>query len=119
MADMIVMAMESIPQIQTRTDVEGFEVRDISIGKALVVPINQTIETILQLTPSAIADEHSSFWTESKVSSRNESGTWTANCNGLIKAIYTPERDFVLRHVVFVDEEAVTNAQLQEEYKDN
>lgn len=121
MAGMVVMAIEGMRQIQTRTDIEGFEVRDVTIGKALVVPINQTIETRLQLAPwrsSPIADEDSSYWTEFKVSSRNESGTWTANCNGLIKAIYTPEGDSAIENGVFVDEEAAANAQLQAEYKE-
>ncbi|PNP38755.1 hypothetical protein TGAMA5MH_09320 [Trichoderma gamsii] len=121
MAGMIVMAIEGMRQIQTRTDIEGFEVRDVTIGKALVVPINQTIETRLQLAPwrsSPLADEDSSYWTEFKVSSRNESGTWTANCNGLIKAIYTPQEDSAIGDGVFVDEEAAANAQLQAEYKE-
>ncbi|KAL6885742.1 hypothetical protein GGI43DRAFT_432364 [Trichoderma evansii] len=121
MAGMIVMAIEGMRQIQTRADIEGFQVRDVNIGKALVVPINQTIETRLQLAPwrsSPIADEDSSYWTEFKVSSRNESGTWTANCNGLIKAVYTPERDSAIGNGVFVDEEAAANTQLQAEYKE-
>lgn len=121
MAGMVVMAIEGMRQIQTRTDIEGFQVRDINIGKALVVPINQTIETRLQLAPwrsSPIANEDSSYWTEFKVSSRNESGTWTANYNGLIKAIYTPEGDSATGNGVFVNEEAAANAQLQAEYKE-
>ncbi|KAH8124074.1 hypothetical protein LI328DRAFT_168866 [Trichoderma asperelloides] len=121
MAGMIVMAIEGMRQIQTRNDIEGFQVRDVNIGKALVVPINQTIETRLQLAPwrsSPIANEDSSYWTEFKVSSRNESGTWTANCNGLIKANYTSEGDSATGNGVFVNEEAAANAQLQVEYKE-
>jgi NADPH:quinone reductase-like Zn-dependent oxidoreductase len=108
-------------QIQTRTDIEGFEVRDVNIRKALVVPINQTVETRLQLAPwrsSPIANDDDSYWTEFKVSSRNESGTWTANCTGLIKAFYTPKGDSTIENGVFVNEEAVANAQLQTEYKE-
>ncbi|TWU77398.1 putative PKS-like protein biosynthetic cluster [Metarhizium rileyi] len=120
MAGMIVMAIEGMREMQTRTDIEGFLVRDINIRKALVVPINETIETRLQLAPwrsSPIANDDS-YWTEFKVSSRTESGMWTANSTGLIKAIYTPKRDSAVTDGVFVDEEAAANAQLQTDYKE-
>lgn len=120
MAGMIVMAIEGMRQIQTRPDVSGYQVRDVSIRRALVVPFNQTIETRLQLAPwrsSPIAADDSSYWTEFKVSSRSESGTWTANCTGLITALCRPKGDTADKNGVFVNEEAVAHAELKKDYE--
>ncbi|KAJ5287127.1 hypothetical protein N7478_002813 [Penicillium angulare] len=119
MAGMIVMAIEAVRQVQTRNDIAGYQVRDVTIGRALVVPFDQTVETRLQLAPwrsSAIAGDDSSYWTEFKVSSRSESGTWTPNCSGLITPVYHPKGDSASRNGVFIDEEAVANAELKEDY---
>ncbi|KAH7489416.1 Reducing polyketide synthase [Fusarium oxysporum f. sp. matthiolae] len=114
MAGMIVMAIEGLRQVETRTDVEGYTIRDVNIGSALVVPLDQTVETRLQLTPWRSGPNVSwSHWTEFTVSSRNESGSWTTNCTGLVSTSYKHETNST-----FLDEEAAANALLNQEYKD-
>ncbi|KAF5021541.1 hypothetical protein F66182_6423 [Fusarium sp. NRRL 66182] len=51
MAGMIVMAIEGLRQVETRTDVSGYHIRDVNIRSALVAPLDQTMETRLQLSP--------------------------------------------------------------------
>ncbi|KAF9764141.1 Reducing polyketide synthase fub1, partial [Fusarium sp. DS 682] len=114
MAGMIVMAIEGLRQVETRTDVEGYHIRDVNIGSALVVPLDQTVETRLQLAPwRSGPNVSSSHWTEFTVSSRNESGSWTTNCTGLVSTTYKHQTNST-----FLDEEAAANALLNQEYKD-
>ncbi|KAI1375107.1 hypothetical protein F4677DRAFT_455044 [Hypoxylon crocopeplum] len=115
MAGMIVMAIEAIRQIEKRNDVSGYQIRDVHVLSALVVPHDQSIETRLQLSPwrsGSRSSRTTSHWTEFKISNRNESGTWTPNCTGLI-ATY-------LRHIpsnVFRSEEAANNSRLSTTYE--
>nr|ALQ32782.1 putative polyketide synthase [Fusarium babinda] len=114
MAGMIVMAIEGLRQVETRTDVSGYHIRDVNIGSALVVPLDQTVETRLQLAPWRSGPNVTwSHWTEFTVSSRNESGSWTTNCTGLIAASYKHEAN-----ATFMDEEAAGNSQLSQIYQE-
>ncbi|KAI1852774.1 hypothetical protein JX266_002315 [Neoarthrinium moseri] len=109
MAGMIVMAIESMRQIETRQDVSGYHIRDVNIRSALVVPNDQTVETRLQLSPWRTGCHTiTSHWTEFQVSSRNESGAWTINCTGLIANSYREEVN-----AGFVDEEGERRSQLK------
>lgn len=113
MAGMIVMAIEATRQVETRTDVSGYNIRDVNIRSALVVPLDQTVETRLQLSPwRSGLNATASNWTEFRVSSRNESGSWTTNCTGLISTSYKQEE----ANSAFLDEEAATNKQLKTTY---
>ncbi|KAH8738439.1 hypothetical protein BGZ61DRAFT_409366 [Ilyonectria robusta] len=113
MAGMIVMAIEATRQVETRTDVSGYHILDVNIRSALVVALDQTVETRLQLSPwRSGPNSTASHWTEFQVSSRNESGAWTTNCTGLIATSYKQEE----ANTAFLDEEAATNSQLKAMY---
>ncbi|CAG7949237.1 unnamed protein product [Penicillium olsonii] len=112
MAGIIVMAIEATRQVETRTDVSGYNIRDVNVRSALVVPLEETVETRLQLLPlRSGSNSTTSNWTEFVVSSRKERGSWTTNCTGLISTSYKQDANSA-----FLNEEAAANAQLKTTY---
>jgi len=95
-AGMLAMAIEAVRQTADTTnhEIEGFHLRDISAGAALVIPHDssgkeQSVETKLQLRPWRLGSkslEHK--WLEFTISSRNSEGSWTQNCAGLVTVKY-------------------------------
>lgn len=88
-AGMMIMAIEAMTQKSDDSHViEGYELRDVIIGKAIVVPQDEDgIETMLALKPSRLGSRtNSSVWQEFQLYSRRES--WDLNCSGLIRIDY-------------------------------
>jgi len=104
LAGMLVMAIEATYQIADTTtrEIEGFQLRDISVGAALVVPHDGggregSIETKLQLRPWRSGSKSLDYvWHEFTIASRNSEGSWTQNCAGLVSVKYrtTPSPTF-------------------------
>ena len=87
---MIVMAIEGARQIADPTkEIAGFKVRDVSVGKAMVLHPELPTETKLQFRPwragSRLSD---SFWHEFTISCRTRQGVWTQHCAGLVAVKY-------------------------------
>jgi acyl transferase domain-containing protein/NADPH:quinone reductase-like Zn-dependent oxidoreductase/SAM-dependent methyltransferase len=89
-AGMIVMAVEAMRQMAkmkpTKLRVSGYELRDINIGKALVIPeTNDGVETMLTMRPlNTSSKESSDLWQEFRVFSHGSSEDWTEHCRGRI-----------------------------------
>ncbi|KAJ3957697.1 hypothetical protein N0V92_005716 [Colletotrichum tropicale] len=89
-AGMLVMAIEAAKQIADHTkEIEGYHLRDITAGAAIVVPVEEPVETKLQFRPwrsgSRLPD---SFWNEFTISCRNRQGDWQQHCSGLVSVSY-------------------------------
>lgn len=118
-AGMIVMAVEAIRQVADTTtrEIEGFQLRDVSAGAAIVVPHDSggkegTIETKVQLRPwrtGSRSPDHA--WHEFTIASRSVEGHWTQNCTGLITVKYRASINST-----FVDEAKTEATHSREEY---
>ncbi|KAJ5260475.1 hypothetical protein N7478_012080 [Penicillium angulare] len=89
-AGMLVLAIEGARRHTDETrEVAGFEIRDVIIGKAVVIPENNSGSHImLSMRPwRQSTRDLSSTWSEFKVHSRNDD-EWEVNCTGLIRAKY-------------------------------
>ncbi|OBT66706.1 Type I Iterative Polyketide synthase (PKS) [Pseudogymnoascus sp. 23342-1-I1] len=88
-AGMMIMAIEAACQKANPTqEVEGYELRDVLIGKAIVVPQDEAgIETMLTFKPWRMGSQAmGSNWQEFNLFSRQE--VWELNCTGLISIRY-------------------------------
>ncbi|KAK6072395.1 polyketide synthase [Seiridium cupressi] len=88
-AGMMIMAIESISQRAAEDrEVDGYELRDVIIGNAIVIPDNDDgIETMVSIKPFRLGTRaHTSVWEEFQVYSRTEN--WELNCSGLIRIKY-------------------------------
>ncbi|KAH9897328.1 putative polyketide synthase [Xylariomycetidae sp. FL2044] len=89
-AGMIVAAVEAMRQMlvinDISTPVKGFELRDVNIGKALVVPDTaEGVETVFQLRPlSTGARQSSEHWHEFRLFSVDKQQGWNEHCRGRI-----------------------------------
>ncbi|KAG9239333.1 hypothetical protein BJ875DRAFT_491623 [Amylocarpus encephaloides] len=113
-AGMIVMAVEAARQIADRTkEIEGFQLRDISAGAAIVVPQEDNLETKLQFRPwragSRLPD---SFWHEFTISCRTREGIWQQHCSGLVSVVYKTSVN-----ETFVNETSAANKVYRDEYQ--
>lgn len=81
-AGMMVMAIEAMCQRAEGRPVQGYELRDVAINRALVLPPDEDgVETMLTLKPSRDA-----AWQQFHLYSRREA--WESNCSGLIRVDY-------------------------------
>ncbi|KAK3990438.1 Compactin diketide synthase mokB [Cladorrhinum sp. PSN332] len=123
-AGMIVMAIEATRQVVADADtatreIEGFQLRDISVGSALVVLHRHdgggregSIETKLQLRPWRTGSKSLDHaWHEFTIASRNSEGSWTQNCAGLISIKYRAPPNST-----FADEARIKAARHREQY---
>lgn len=88
-AGMMIMAIEAMCSRKAEDrEVEGYELRDVIIGKAIVIPDNEDgIETMISLKPFRLGSRAlTSVWEEFQVYSRAEQ--WELNCSGLIRINY-------------------------------
>ena len=111
-AGMMVMAIEAASQTaDPHRPVAGYELRDISIRNAIVVPEEDGIETILHVKPWRMGSRAlTSAWDEFSIYSR-ANHDWVLNCSGLIQVHYQSETN-----PLFVDEEAVQNEKHKRTY---
>lgn len=90
-AGMIVMAIQAAHQTADETkEIVGFDLRDISIGKALIVPHDENgVETMLQFRPWQIGSQAATaVWQHFAISSRAKDHDWQEHCSGLICSRY-------------------------------
>lgn len=89
-AGYVAMAIEGARQraVERGLEVEGYELRDVRIGQALVIPEPvEEVETMMTMRPYAESARGSStVWDEFTVFSAAEDGSWTENCRGLISS---------------------------------
>ncbi|KAB5580657.1 putative polyketide synthase [Coniochaeta sp. 2T2.1] len=89
-AGMMIAAIEAMRQMvvinQVSTPVAGFELRDVSIGKALVVPESYDgVETVFELRPLNTNTRSSSdTWYEFRLYSVGKQEGWNEHCRGRI-----------------------------------
>jgi hypothetical protein len=89
-AGYIAMALEASRQLARETSgskpISGYDLRDISIGKALLIPDNADgVETVFSLRPYASnARGSSTTWNEFRVFSHLEKEGWSEHCRGLV-----------------------------------
>lgn len=106
-AGMMIMAIEAMAQKADETQpIEGYELRDVLIGKAIVVPQDEDgIETMLTFKPSRLGSRtNASDWQEFQLYSRKE--TWDLNCSGLIRLHYQSAHN-----ATFADEDEIQAAE--------
>ncbi|EFW98540.1 polyketide synthase [Grosmannia clavigera kw1407] len=89
-AGMMVMAIEAMRQMlvigDVQTVIEGYELRDVNIGKALVVPESaEGVETMLVMRPvTASARSSSDLWHEFRIFSVSKVEGWVEHSRGRI-----------------------------------
>ncbi|GLA55110.1 type I Iterative Polyketide synthase (PKS) [Aspergillus niger] len=90
LSGMMVMAIEGIRQISDKSkEIEGFQLRDVSVGTAMVVPADEPIETKLQFRPWRMGSRlPDAYWKEFTISCRTRQGVWSQHCSGLISVQY-------------------------------
>ncbi len=113
-AGMMVMAIEASAQnADSHKPIAGFELRDVSIRSAIVVPEEDGIETMLDMKPWRMGSKAStSAWEEFSIFSR-ANNEWVLNCSGLLQVHYQSEQN-----PLFTDEEVVQNAKHRRVYQD-
>ncbi|MCJ1393661.1 hypothetical protein MMC18_006537 [Xylographa bjoerkii] len=82
----IAMAIEAASQDsrQRGLEVSGYRLREITIGRALVIPETE-VETMLCFRPSSgISGFSSEIWNEFRIYSVTDTDNWTEHCRGLI-----------------------------------
>ena len=93
-AGYMVMAFEGAQQIaaeaQSSAAIDGYELRDILVGKALVVPSDeQGIEVVLHIRPHRIGTKaETAPWYEFSIHSHPDADTWVEHCSGLVSISY-------------------------------
>ena len=115
-AGMLVMALEAAQQIaDDGKQVEGFELRDILVGKALIVPSDeQGIEVILHVRPHRIGTRaETSSWYEFTIHSHPDPDTWLEHCSGLFSISYTSPPNVVEKGFEKVAQEVQHHAQYE------
>ncbi|RYP52695.1 hypothetical protein DL768_002202 [Monosporascus sp. mg162] len=102
-AGMMIAAIEAMSQrAGSARPIAGYELRDIIIGKAIVVPDDESgVETMLTLKPFRLGSRAlTAAWQEFELYSRKEE--WELNCSGLVRIDYRTERN-----PIFADENAL------------
>ncbi|EEP81156.1 hypothetical protein UREG_05998 [Uncinocarpus reesii 1704] len=105
-AGMVVMAIEAARQNADQSkEIEGYELREVMIRKALVIPSDDTgIETMFNFSPSQPGFEGSdTAWQKFTLLSRVD-GIWETNCTGLLLMKYKTEES-----PIFLDENQAAN----------
>lgn len=105
-AGMMIMAIEaSAQQADATKDIEGYELRDVLIGKAIVIPVDDSgTETMLSLRPwRSGSRDLTSAWNEFRLFSR-QGETWELNCTGLVRPKYKSSQN-----EIFANEDKAIN----------
>ncbi|KAL6796632.1 putative polyketide synthase [Trichoderma sp. SZMC 28012] len=114
LSGMMVMAIEAARQIADHTkEIDGFQIRDVSVGKAMVLASDAPTETRLQFRPRRAGTRlPDAFWNEFTISCRSRSGVWTQHCTGLIAVKYVAEHN-----PTFHNEEEASSRRHRAEYE--
>ncbi|KAH7265653.1 uncharacterized protein BKA55DRAFT_590873 [Fusarium redolens] len=88
-AGMIAMAVEAMRQLVDADQVTEFELRDIQIGKAIMISEEDgDLETMFTARPwSTSAVESSNHWWEFRLFTVSENEGWSEHCRGCIAAV--------------------------------
>ncbi|OBT75234.1 Type I Iterative Polyketide synthase (PKS) [Pseudogymnoascus sp. 05NY08] len=71
---------------QPQTAIQGYQLRDVDILQALVIPESaEGVEVQLTLRPCNVKDLYATGWQEFSVSSVSSASHWLEHCKGLIK----------------------------------
>jgi acyl transferase domain-containing protein/ubiquinone/menaquinone biosynthesis C-methylase UbiE len=91
---LICMAIEGAVQACQAGDrkISGYQLRDIDISQALVVPEMGNVETRLQLRPCSDKAIYAKGFKEFAIHSVNSNNKWTEICKGLISVEFAGER---------------------------
>ena len=111
---MIVMAIQAAHQTADETkEIVGFDLRDVNIGKALIVPHDEDgVETMLQFRPWQLGSQSATaFWQHFTISSRAKDQDWQYHCSGLICSRYRSSSQGP-----FPDEDDAENKHYRQEY---
>ncbi|KAE8150832.1 putative polyketide synthase [Aspergillus avenaceus] len=113
LSGMLVMAIEAARQVADQTkEIEGFQIRDVAVGKAMVLATDMATETRIQFRSRRAGTRlPDSSWNEFTVSSRSRAGVWTHHCTGLITVRYVTEHNHT-----FHDEESSLSAHYHDGY---
>lgn len=114
-AGMMVMALEAAAQIaDPNKDVDGYELRDVLVDKALIVPRDEEgTETMLHLRPYRMGTQaDTTAWNEFTIYSRPGRDEWSKNCTGLLRVKYKAKD----AHPAFKNETAIANAYHKQRY---
>ena len=112
---MIVMAIQAAHQTADEIrGVKGYELRDITIGKALIVPQEEEgVETMLHFRPWKLGSRApTAVWQEFTVFSKARDQDWQQHCSGLISVSYKSETA-----TMFKNEEDAENLRYQQEHR--
>lgn len=114
LSGMMVMTIEAARQISDKTkEIEGYQLRDVSVGTAMIVPPDEPIETKLQFRPWRMGSRlPDACWQEFSISCRNQQGGWQQHCSGLIAVKYKVQVDDT-----FADETAADTWKFRKEYQ--
>ncbi|CAG8327922.1 unnamed protein product [Penicillium salamii] len=114
LSGMMVMAIEAARQLADQTkEIDGFQIRDVSVGKAMVLASDTPTETRIQFRPRRAGTRlPDASWNEFTISCRSRQGVWTQHCTGLITVKYVSEHN-----QTFHDEDVSLSLQHREEYK--
>ncbi|KAJ5715842.1 uncharacterized protein N7483_013023 [Penicillium malachiteum] len=114
LSGMMVMAIEAARQIADECkEIDGFQIRDVSVGKAMVLAADTPTETKIQFRPRRSGTRlPDASWNEFTISCRSRQGVWTQHCTGLIAVKYVSEHNRI-----FHNEDASLALQHREEYK--
>ncbi|KAK8069862.1 hypothetical protein PG994_006478 [Apiospora phragmitis] len=113
---MVIMAIEAMCQkADPAREIEGYELRGVVIGKALIVPDDDDeggVETMLTVRPSTNAP----LWQKFQLYSRRES--WERNCSGLMRIHYksTGNPSFANENEILVSGYRKENGRITGEY---
>ena len=114
LSGMMVMTIEAARQTSDKTkEIEGYQLRDVSVGTAMIVPPDEPIETKLQFRPWRMGSRlPDAYWQEFSISCRNQQGGWQQHCSGLIAVKYK-----VQVNDTFADETAADTWKFRKEYQ--
>lgn len=110
----MIMAIEAACQkVDPAREIEGYELRDILIGKAILIPQDDPgVETMISFKPWRSGSQALSFeWQEFNLFSRQED--WELNCTGLISIKYKHDLN-----PLFEDEESAANKKYSQKYRE-
>lgn len=115
-AGMMVMAIEAASQmVDESKEVSGYELRDVTIGSALVVPRDAAgVETSIHVRPRRTGTRDATHnWHEFTIYSRIGHDGWSQNATGLLRIEYRKSDCDAL----FADEDALTRTRYQKEHE--
>jgi acyl transferase domain-containing protein/NADPH:quinone reductase-like Zn-dependent oxidoreductase len=113
-AGMIIMAIEGMKQLADESrEIDGYELRDVTIGKAIVVDRSEDgTETMLCIQPRRLGTRADTAAFEEFVIYSLNGETWNQHCSGLVRIRYKSDPNDL-----FPDESKITNEAYRKQYQ--